>query len=369
MFETFSAVILLIVFLVPGFVWRTVEEQFIYLDKRLEWEKFALGLLARSSFIYLPFSSWIYQGWSNKWYETHPFWTALAAIGFILLLPAILGFLSGIVRQQRWILWLLTKVRLNVFEPNRIPTAWDALFSRQRTGWVIVTLKNATKVHGYMAKGSIVSSDYQDRDIYISIRWYRIKTLWSLSPTPTVYICGQTRSAPSSLLRRPHEQAHRQDRQQLSARFKSDDQDLSAPGINPATCQGATTRFRYRSGHRSSCARYAEQRQKIIRPFPPHERRPASCFYGQQLFSHQPDRELPPGRFFRGPGSCSTVGFRCRLRRSSSKSHSCPKRSTRFRSKRRRANDCEQMTAVKPSSSLPYTGGFAPVPPSTCRFF
>ena len=35
MFETFSAVILLVIFLVPGFVWRTVEAQFIYLDKRL----------------------------------------------------------------------------------------------------------------------------------------------------------------------------------------------------------------------------------------------------------------------------------------------------------------------------------------------
>lgn len=168
MFETFSAVILLIFFLVPGFVWRTVEAQFIYLDKRLEWEKFALGLLTRSSFIYLPFSPWIYKGVSEEWYDSHPFLTGLAAIGFILVLPAVMGCASGIVRQKGWLPALLTKARLNVFEPNRIPTAWDALFSRQRTGWVIVTLKSDTKVHGYMAEGSIVSSDYEDRDIYIS---------------------------------------------------------------------------------------------------------------------------------------------------------------------------------------------------------
>ena len=168
MFETFTAIGLLIVFLVPGFVWRTVEAQFIYLDKRLEWEKFALGLLARSSFIYLPFSPWIYQGWKNAWYDTHPIGVALAAIGFILVLPGMMGFASGFVRQKGWLPWLLNKAHLNVFESNRIPTAWDALFSRQRTGWVIITLKNATKVHGYMAEGSIVSSDYQDRDIYIS---------------------------------------------------------------------------------------------------------------------------------------------------------------------------------------------------------
>jgi len=168
MFETFSAVILLIVFLVPGFVWRTVEAQFIYLDKRLEWEKFALGLLTRSSFIYLPFSPWIYKGVNEDWYDSHPFLMGLAAIGFILVLPAAMGFASGLVRQKGWVPWLLTKARLNVFEPNRIPTAWDALFSRQHTGWVIVTLKSGTKVHGYMAEDSIVSSDYEDRDIYIS---------------------------------------------------------------------------------------------------------------------------------------------------------------------------------------------------------
>lgn len=168
MFETFSAIGLLIVFLVPGFVWRSIEGQFVYLDKRLEWEKFALGLLARSSFIYLPFSPWIYQGWKNAWYDTHPISTAFAAIGFILVLPAVMGFLFGFVRQKSWIPVLLTKAGLNIFESNRIPTAWDAIFSRQRTGWVIVTLKSGTKVNGYMAESSIVSSDYEDRDIYIS---------------------------------------------------------------------------------------------------------------------------------------------------------------------------------------------------------
>ena len=91
---------------------------------------------------------------------------ALAAIGFILVLPVVMGFVSGFVRQKGWIPWLLEKARLNIFEPNRIPTAWDSLFAKLPTGWIIVTLKNGTKVNGYMAQGSIVSSDYEDRDIY-----------------------------------------------------------------------------------------------------------------------------------------------------------------------------------------------------------
>jgi len=168
MHDTFESVVMLFVFLVPGFVWRTVEAQFIYLDKRLEWEKFALGLLTRSSFVYLPFAPWIYRGWIDKWYNVYPSGVAFAAIGFILLLPAVLGFASGLVRQKGWILWLFEKAHLKVFESDRIPTAWDSLFTKLPTGWIIVTLKNGTKVNGYMANGSIVSSDSEDRDIYIS---------------------------------------------------------------------------------------------------------------------------------------------------------------------------------------------------------
>mgnify|MGYP001795747189 CR=1 FL=1 len=67
MFQTFSAIILLIIFLVPGFVWRTVEGQLVYLDKRLEWEKFAFGLLTRSTFVYLPFAPLIYRGYRASW--------------------------------------------------------------------------------------------------------------------------------------------------------------------------------------------------------------------------------------------------------------------------------------------------------------
>ena len=66
MFETFSAVLLLIIFLVPGFVWRTVEGQLVYLDKGLEWEKFALGLLTRSTFTYLPLASLFYRGYKGN---------------------------------------------------------------------------------------------------------------------------------------------------------------------------------------------------------------------------------------------------------------------------------------------------------------
>jgi hypothetical protein len=89
MFETFSGVLLLIVFLVPGFVWRTVEGQLVYLDKRLEWEKFAFGLLCRSTFVYLPFAPILYRLWKTRWLEQHSFWTSMIALSVVVLLPAL----------------------------------------------------------------------------------------------------------------------------------------------------------------------------------------------------------------------------------------------------------------------------------------
>lgn len=185
MFETFAAVMMLIVFLVPGYIWRTVEGQLVWLDRKLEWEKFALGLLVRSTFIYLPCSPWIYRGWTEKWYETYPLQTAGFAVLFILILPAVMGFVIGLARQKNWfdkIVESLSKYaeiaewptearnifNFKLFEQNSVPTAWDSIFTDIKPCWVIVTLKDGTKVYGFLGQGSHVSSDHEERDIFIS---------------------------------------------------------------------------------------------------------------------------------------------------------------------------------------------------------
>jgi hypothetical protein len=168
MFETFSAVILIIVFLVPGFVWRVVEGKLIYLDKALEWEKFALGLLTRSAFVYLPFSPLILHGWKERWIETYPIWTGAAAIGFLVVLPSLYALASGAARQKALGAKILQQIGLKTFEQHHIPTAWDYLFSKFEPAWVVVTLKNGNKIYGFMSTNSYLSSDPKERDIYIS---------------------------------------------------------------------------------------------------------------------------------------------------------------------------------------------------------
>jgi len=99
MLDIINSVLLVIVFLVPGFVFRSVEGQFIYLDKRLEWQKFALGLLTRSSFVYLCFSHFLLQGWKERWHETHIGLAGIAAAAFLFAIPAAMGFVIGVIRQ------------------------------------------------------------------------------------------------------------------------------------------------------------------------------------------------------------------------------------------------------------------------------
>lgn len=185
MFETFAAVMMLIVFLVPGYIWRTVEGQLVWLDRRLEWEKFALGLLVRSTFIYLPWSPLIYQGWTEKWYDKYPLQTGGCAVLFILTLPAVMGFIIGFARQKDWfgqiVEWFSKCAETaewpeearNFFnfkrsEKNNVPTAWDTVFVNIEPCWVIVTLKDGSKVYGFLGQGSHVSSDHEERDIFIS---------------------------------------------------------------------------------------------------------------------------------------------------------------------------------------------------------
>lgn len=160
--------LLFLIFLVPGFVFRTVEGQLVYLDKRLDWGRFALGLITRSTFVYLPAAPLFYVGWQNQWLENHPVLSGLGLVVFILVVPAALGLVSGIVRQKQWPVRFFECIRLKTFEQHNIPTAWDRIFSQTDPCWVILTFKDGTKVYGWFGEGSYVSSDPDERDLFIS---------------------------------------------------------------------------------------------------------------------------------------------------------------------------------------------------------
>jgi hypothetical protein len=201
MFGTSTAIVLLIAFLVPGYIWRTVEGQFVYLDHRLPWEKFALGLLTRSTLLYLPWASAIYGCWKSKWYESHAFCASLIIFAFLVAVPVFVGLVTGILRQKdfigtvfewKWVDAVLSRLRLKALRSHGVPTAWEAVFnSRMTTYWVIVTRKNGQVVRGELGIGSHISVDPEDRDMFLSktLYWDDTNKRWDPVPgTRGVYI-------------------------------------------------------------------------------------------------------------------------------------------------------------------------------------
>jgi len=94
-----------------------------------------------------------------------PWLNNLAWPGLLFLGPAILGGVIGLNARQGWTRWLLAKLKINTSHP--IDTAWDWRFSGCETCWVLATLKDGTKWAGYLGDGSFMSTDADERDLYL----------------------------------------------------------------------------------------------------------------------------------------------------------------------------------------------------------
>jgi hypothetical protein len=166
--ESLTAVGILIVFLVPGHLWRVTEGQLIYLDRKLEWEKFAFGLLTRSTIVYLPWTPFLYRGYVNAWYDFAPWGTLGFCVLIAIIQPILYGALWGMFRQRGYDKKIFNQLGWRTFEQSHAPTAWDGVFSRLPECWIIVTFKDNTKVKGWFGVQSHASSDDGQRDLFLS---------------------------------------------------------------------------------------------------------------------------------------------------------------------------------------------------------
>jgi hypothetical protein len=168
-FESLTAVGIVVAFLVPGYLWRVTEGQLVYLDRKLEWEKFAFGLLTRSTIIYLPWGPFLYRGYSEAWYDSAPWLTLLFCVLIAIVQPVLYGAVWGFFRQRGYDRKVFALLGWKTFEQSHAPTAWDAMFSQRREScWIIVTLKDNTKVQGWFGVRSHASSDDDQRDLFVS---------------------------------------------------------------------------------------------------------------------------------------------------------------------------------------------------------
>lgn len=152
---------LVLALIVPGLIITYVRAQFI--TGRMQKHSDAILSYFALSAVYGAIALPISELWMKIPSEDAVglgFWFALIFVG-----PALLGAVLGLVFQTEVVRTLLGKIGINPV--HVMPTAWDWKFAGMKEHLVIVTLKDDTKFAGYCGRKSFMSSDPNERDIYI----------------------------------------------------------------------------------------------------------------------------------------------------------------------------------------------------------
>ncbi len=156
-----NSVYYVLAFLVPGLVAIFVRAQFItgrlpkHNEARLTY--FVISMIYYA--ITLPGLEVALTSQGTPYFRTFV-WFLLIFIG-----PAILGLVLGLNSQKGWLRQFIQYFGLNPV--HTLPTSWDWKFGNMGAQWVLVTLKNGTRFAGYCGSSSFISSDPNERDLYI----------------------------------------------------------------------------------------------------------------------------------------------------------------------------------------------------------
>ncbi len=157
----------IVLFVVPGYVWRSAENYFAFVNRRVPWEQQVLGLLTRSFLALMPWMAIYHAAWRENWIKSETLSLVALIFATTIPIPALLGAITGLLRQRNRFRRLLRHVGFEVLERASIPSAWDYKFSALQDCWVILTLKNGSQIRGFAGGRSYFSSDPDARDLYL----------------------------------------------------------------------------------------------------------------------------------------------------------------------------------------------------------
>ena len=170
--DTPVAVVLAILFLIPGFLWKMIADSTSpYVTRR---DTSLLQYLALSCLNYLLALPVIYllivygptdlsalkQGGirDNKSY-------IMAWLSLVFVLPVLGGYVS-----QR-LVWFFAgsgfAKKLGIWIVHPAPTAWDYVFARDQPYWARIELTDGKLIEGVFDSNSLASSEVEDRDIFL----------------------------------------------------------------------------------------------------------------------------------------------------------------------------------------------------------
>lgn len=167
-FDTLEAVLLAIGFLVPGFVWSSVLSILVPRRARATEIRF-LEFLTLSC---VNHGLWFWALWlifATGFSIAHPNWTALCLFAIIFISPIAFGIRCGRLQQRNAVKRLLARLGFRTI--SSIPTAWDWYFVKGVPCWVVVTLKNGSRVAGFFGTSSFAGDDPNERDLYLEAQF------------------------------------------------------------------------------------------------------------------------------------------------------------------------------------------------------
>lgn len=160
--ESFAIVFYTCIFLLPGFIIKTIIDTLVHPPKYNEAQYFLSYLLY--SIVNCALYSWMYV-LLLKNIEIHSVCFLILLILITIIGSVLLGMFIGIIKQKEIVDKILSKLDINKI--HSIPTAWDYFFAKQEAVWIIITLKNGNIIYGDYSSDSFASSDPEERDLYI----------------------------------------------------------------------------------------------------------------------------------------------------------------------------------------------------------
>jgi hypothetical protein len=177
---TGSAVLILVVFVLPGFVAVLLKER-LY-EVRGEEATFdrLLTTVYYSLLVYIPVALVIgllsalgaveRQDIEQFFHGRSPVWlTGLLALVVLLVLPAVSALSAWAwVNSNTRLGW---QRRLGINPVHRVPTSWDFAFDSEQDFLLVITLRDRGRVAGYYGPRSHSGYGTKTRDLFLEERW------------------------------------------------------------------------------------------------------------------------------------------------------------------------------------------------------
>ena len=148
---------LFLVLIVPGLISMHIY-RLLFAAKEIEWKHGLVQGLFYSCLnlvICFPVLIPIHR---DNFLNDHPYYYMVILMIILLVLPVIWPFLyRRFIKSQ----WLASKIQLPY------PTAWDYFFDRRAPVFVLIQLKNGSKLGGYYGSESYATSFPTEGDIYL----------------------------------------------------------------------------------------------------------------------------------------------------------------------------------------------------------